>query len=218
MFGLSKLADKNFVIGFLLPILIVSVASAGLFHDTESIGFIYTAILKEKSFTSLTVVVLAIWSAATLLMVWNHAIYQVLEGYIGPFKRESWREKMRKQFMRDRDLLRKMACDEPDYVRRIIRFKTIYPNDPEYILPTRFGNLIRAFETYSLNVYGVDAIPAWHRLSAVIPNDFAGKVDDARAEVNFWINVWVLAILFTALAAGRYAWDVYTNIVRAGPN
>jgi hypothetical protein len=77
MFGLSKLADKNFVVGFVLPVLIVSVAAAGLFRDTEAIGSVYAAILKEKSFTSLTIIVLGIWSA-TLLMVWNHAIYQIL--------------------------------------------------------------------------------------------------------------------------------------------
>jgi hypothetical protein len=216
MFGLSKLADKNFVIGFLLPVLIVSVAAAGLFRDTATIGFIYAAILKENSFTGLTVVVLAIWSAATLLMVWNHAIYQALEGYIGPFKRESWREQRRTQFMRERDELRRMRRDEPDYVPRIINFRRTYPHDPNLILPTRFGNVIRAFETYSLNVYGVDAIPAWHRLVAVVPKDFAGQVDDARAEVNFWINVWVVAILFTGLAAARFIWDAYSLVTGAG--
>lgn len=213
MFGLSKLADKNFVIGFLLPVLIFFVAAAGLFHDTAAVGFIYVAILQEKSFTSLTIIVLAIWSTAVLLMVWNHAIYQVLEGYIGPFNRENWRALMRKQFMRERDVLRNMPPDEPDYIRRFITFRRTYPYDADYILSTRFGNLIRSFETYSLNVYGVDAIPAWHRLSAVIPKDFAGKVDDARAEVNFWINLWVLAILFMALAAARFVWDVYANII-----
>src|ERR1700747_1973341 len=65
MFSLNKLADRNFVIGFLLPVLIFSVATATLFRDVKSVSDIYKSILEEKSFTSLTIVVLAIWSCAT---------------------------------------------------------------------------------------------------------------------------------------------------------
>jgi hypothetical protein len=109
-----------------------------------------------------------------------------------------------------------MRRDELDYVPRIITFRRKYPHDPDLILPTRFGNVIHASETYSLNVYGVDAIPAWHRLAAVVLKDFAGQVDDARAEVNFWNNVWVVAILFTVLAAARFIWDAYSLVIGAG--
>src|SRR5438874_895902 len=136
MFGLSKLADKNFVIGFLLPVLMFTVAAAGLFRDTKTIGSIYDSILKENSFTSLTIVVLAIWSAATLLMVWNHPIYRLLEGYIRPFNRESWRAQMRKQFMRERYEINNMRGDEADYTTRYIKFRRTYPREPDHILPT----------------------------------------------------------------------------------
>lgn len=82
---------------------------------------------------------------------------------------------------------------------------TNFPTRRELILPTRFGNAIRAFELYSSDVYGADSIPLWLNLATVVPKDFQSALEDARAQVNCLVNVaffsWVVAIL----AAGRYA-------------
>jgi len=69
------------------------------------------------------------------------------------------------------------------------------------VLPTEFGNVVRACEAYSLQVYGVDCIPAWLRLSAVVPQSFQDTINSARAEVDFFVNLCLLSIALAVLSA-----------------
>jgi hypothetical protein len=62
-------------------------------------------------------------------------------------------------------------------------------------LPTRFGNAIRSFEVYSRIIYGLEAIDGWPRLLAVIPADYRQAIDDAKAQVDFWVNIWMGSLL-----------------------
>lgn len=54
---------------------------------------------------------------------------------------------------------------------------------------------MRAFEIYSRIMYGLDAIPGWERLLTVIPKDYRALIDDAKAQTDFWINMWFLSLL-----------------------
>ena len=65
---------------------------------------------------------------------------------------------------------------------------TQYPDDEFWLLPTSFGNSIRAFEVYSRIMYGIDAIEGWSRLLAVIPTEYLEKINDSKANVAFWVN------------------------------
>jgi hypothetical protein len=68
-----------------------------------------------------------------------------------------------------------------------------YPTDEAHVLPTAFGNVLRAFEVYPREVYGADAIPVWLRLAAVVPKDHAAQVNGARAQVDCFVNIAFLA-------------------------
>ena len=70
-----------------------------------------------------------------------------------------------------------------------------FPDEEAWLLPTSFGNTIRAFEVYPRVMYGLDAIPGWLRILAVIPKDYRESVDNAKAQVDFWLNLWFLSIL-----------------------
>jgi hypothetical protein len=48
---------------------------------------------------------------------------------------------------------------------------------------------------YPREIYGVDGVPVWTRLASVIPKDFAGLLDDARAQVDCFVNLAYLAFL-----------------------
>ncbi len=74
-----------------------------------------------------------------------------------------------------------------------------YPNRREYVLPTRFGNIIRNFETYPSAEYGVDAVTFWPRLAAIADKDYLAVVEDARSAVDFFINCATLSFLLAAL-------------------
>ncbi len=164
---LSNLADRNFVLGFLLPVILAGLAILGLFQDLPQIAAIWTAVANADDFAKLTLLVLALWTVAVLLLAFNHALYRLLEGYWGPFLWIGWFvQRQQKAFddaQSDRAALRAKADTDTDERRKYVTatriFHQSFPGKRHLVLPTRFGNVIRAFETYSLDVYGVDSIP-----------------------------------------------------------
>jgi hypothetical protein len=211
--SLPKLADKAFVIGFLLPTLVAAMTLLYLLNDVEPFKSTYNHALAIKDFSELTIAAITIWAAATLLMIGNEWQYRVLEGYVGPFKRESWRNKFKMQMQAERE---KLSHDENilkdpnapseaklEHLAARRRFFQRFPIKPELVLPTRFGNVIRAFETYPYDIYRVEAIPAWLRLQGVVPKEFAALINDARSAVDFFVNIWFLGAMIAALALAR---------------
>ena len=75
------------------------------------------------------------------------------------------------------------------------QFMERFPDKPNLVLSTAFGNTIRAFEVYSRIMYGFDAIPGWYRLLTVIPKEYQDLIDGAKAQVDFWMNVWFLSLV-----------------------
>jgi hypothetical protein len=214
--SLPKLADRNFVLGFLVPTLIFTMVGLWMYRDVEPVTSIWAATLQEKSLTGITLLGIGIWAAAIVLLVCNHSIYQLLEGYWGPFRRVKWRAAMQQRFATEQECLRVRYRElkaiggggapeaESEYSAKVWDFYTRFPYRKDLVLPTRFGNVIRAFETYTLKVYGVDSIPGWVRLAGVVPKGMQSLVDNARAEVDFFVNLWTLAILLGAAAMGRW--------------
>src|SRR5215831_839121 len=52
-----------------------------------------------------------------------------------------------------------------------------YPDGDDLVLPTRLGNVIRSFETYTSRQYGMPAIALWPRLLAVVDGNLALSLD-----------------------------------------
>jgi hypothetical protein len=220
--SLPKLADKNFVIGFLLPVLLAGVASVFLFRDTGPGQAVLKAFFVEKTLSDLTLVIVGVWSVSVLLVLFNYHIYRFLEGYEGPLRH--WRAGLKRQrddldrtvrrLQADYDLMHREDAGVTDaikddyYQRWRIRNET-FPNQARDVLPTRFGNAVRAFEGYSYKVHGVDSIPAWLRLQALIPKDFMATIGDARAQVDFFLNILTLALLIGAAATVRLGINLY---------
>jgi hypothetical protein len=55
-----------------------------------------------------------------------------------------------------------------EYDDLLIELVVQFPSEQRLILPTRFGNAIRAFEDYSRQVYGADGIPLWIHLKLIL--------------------------------------------------
>lgn len=178
-----------------------------LFVDTSMADRILEAVDEKSDVERIVFLSLVVWVSSILLMVSNNQIYQVIEGYRWPISKCDWlrrRELSRFEAMSSRfkelgkewraqgdrypDHL-KIAHD--DLLREIIR---CFPSS-KFILPTRFGNATRAFEEYSRIVYGADSIPLWVHLSAVIEKNYLALIDDARSQVNFLLNIFVLSFL-----------------------
>jgi hypothetical protein len=75
---------------------------------------------------------------------------------------------------------------------------TQFPDHDRWLLPTAFGNIIRAFEVYPRIMYGLESIQGWTRLLAVIPKEYRDLVDTAKAQTDFWVNLSFLSFLIIA--------------------
>lgn len=67
------------------------------------------------------------------------------------------------------------------------------------MLPTRLGNVIRAFENYPQWQYGMAAITLYPRLVGVIKSDYAKLMDEAKAGLDFMIHSCTLTITLLLL-------------------
>jgi hypothetical protein len=172
-------------------------------------------------------VIIPIWLLAVALVAVNHPILRIMEGYAWLWLVEQygrlhprgrrWLERRRQQrFKREvqpaLELQGRIAAAraaggaEPpmpvDLPRRRAQAALLYPDAGAFVLPTRFGNIFRAFEVYPRVIYGLDAIPAWPRLYAVMPEKTKHTLASAKAQMNFCVNIFVIAVVCLIVFAG----------------
>ena len=85
------------------------------------------------------------------------------------------------------------------------RLNEEFPYD-EVVLPTRLGNVIRNFEDYPRQQYGISSVRLWPRLVGVIDAKYVTVLDEAKTVFDFTVNCLVLlamAALLTIVLAVR---------------
>lgn len=211
--SLPAIADKTFVIAYLVPTLAFGLAVGVAFPELG----LNVALASEKSIGDLTFVAAAIWFAALTLLLVNRPIYRAFEGYAGPLASAELKQQMQQRWEDEMNALRRLyraltgatgeAADDANaaYNASMAKFRRCYPRDKADVLGTRFGNINRAFEVYAENVYGVQGIVIWPRLSGVMPSAFQTVLSDARSQVDCFLNLTALALLFAVLELGRWA-------------
>lgn len=210
MFGeLPKLFDRNFVIGFFLPVAIFITISI-LIINPYPVGASIISSLKVDLIIGSTTFGLGAWVGGILLLALNRDLYRLLEGYrkYNPLKLFSWMERLR--YQRAGSEIEKLDKEYRECIRSNREFPTQsrirrnelmrrladeFPDKEEYLLPTPFGNVLRSFETYPRFMYGIEAVDGWGRLLSVIPKDYLELIDAAKAQVDFWVNISVMFIL-----------------------
>ncbi|NJM57734.1 MAG: hypothetical protein HC857_10280 [Synechococcales cyanobacterium RU_4_20] len=68
------------------------------------------------------------------------------------------------------------------------------------LMPTRLGNILRAAERQPLHKYGLDAIICWSRLWMLLPDPVKKDLQEARADLNTAVRVWLWSLLFCGWA------------------
>jgi hypothetical protein len=175
------------------------------------------AVLLNNLLVGTTAIGLISWMIGILLLGANRSIYRFLEGYgkynplkllLGFEKRQYDRENKK---LDDLDAEFNKLQESGEKIPHELRVKRNqltqrlaerFPDEPGWILPTSFGNIIRAFEVYSRVVYGIEAIQGWNRLLAVIPKDYRELVDDAKSQVDIWVNLGILSVAFVGQYIG----------------
>jgi len=218
VFGeLPKLLGRDFAIGFFLPFAVLLAVTVGLL-DAFDVTPALLDRLDENLLIGTTVAGAAAWLGGVALLGINRAVYRFFEGYgaLNPLRLLAWLE--RRRFTKLKARIAQARADgrgsPPRPSRtglgRLMRAEVREFPEEEHLLPTRFGNALRAFEVYPRIMYGLDSIPGWLRLLAVIPKEFLGMVDEAKAQADFWLNLWLVGLVVTAewgvLAAVEHAW------------
>ena len=227
MFGeLPKLFDRNFAMAFFLPVvlfigLIAEIAS----RFDKGVSLITT--LEADLIVGATLLGVVSWLGGIFLLVTNRGLYRFLEGYgkWNPLKVFGRFEK--RYYNRLSKVLSELddqysACIDADKVfpaesqaRRSKLMEELvqrFPDKEELMLPTPFGNTLRAFETYPRKMYGIESIYGWSRLLAIIPKEFRELMDNAKTQVDFWVNIGFLSILLLLEYAGL---AIYTRSLEA---
>lgn len=99
-----------------------------------------------------------------------------------------------------------------------------FPNQPEQLMPTLLGNLLRAAEALPHIKYGLDATICWPRLWMILPNETKTDLQTARADLNTAARVWLWGLCFLIWAIWAWwavplglltAWFAYGWLLRA---
>lgn len=217
MFGeLPKLFDRNFAMAYFLPVvlfigLLAEIASR--FGKGESL----ISWLQADLIVGATVLGAASWLGGIFLLVTNRGLYRFLEGYgrYNPLKLVARIEKRNCARLQNEiavldDQYRVYLDKEQEFplelrLRRneLMRaYAERYPDQESLLLPTSFGNTLRAYEVYPRLMYGIESIDGWSRLLAIIPKDYRELLDNAKTQVDFWVNIGFLDILLLIEYAG----------------
>jgi hypothetical protein len=83
-----------------------------------------------------------------------------------------------------------------------------FPPSVKQIMPTRFGNILKAAEMYPATRYNIDSVQLWGRLSHVIPDSGMRKIDHANNQSLFLLNSTLLASAYAVLCIifSLYQW------------
>jgi hypothetical protein len=196
--GLSKLLDRSFVLGFFLPALLFLVSMVELFGR----GSLIEPIVKGgaepvDSLAGVSLALVSVFLLGVLLLTTNYFMYRFLEGYLKPISQL--------KILKYRQLKKFDTLEESKAANDIMyaNARTRFPSLRAEVMPTSFGNAIRAFEVYPRDTYGVDSISTWSRLTAVISKDFQAQIEIAKSQIDFFVNVCFLSAITSIFGVAR---------------
>ena len=95
--------------------------------------------------------------------------------------------------MRAKPLLyRRLMWEKSLLYQRLRRF----PDEQQYFMPTRLGNLLKAAELRPLSKYGLDSVICWPRIWLLLPESAKTELVNARADLDTGARIWSWSILF----------------------
>ena len=207
---LPGLFGKNFAIGFFLPAIII-VAGVNLLLVAFGLSNLGDA---ADPLQDVTIAALLAWVLAVALMALSRPLVRFLEGYgdHNPLRRLFLASEQKHftdhvapllKLANDIDAARAAGQPEPaagaDFSGKLSAAASRYPDRIEFVMPTRLGNIMRAFEVYPRVVYELESILAWPRLMMIVPEAARKQVDDSRAVVDFAINLLVAGVVILAV-------------------
>src|SRR5262249_12273609 len=139
---------------------------------------------------------LSTWVLAILLQSINRQVFRIAEGYwsFGLKDRLNGRQirkfrKLKAQFDQLYGRIHELRKQEMETLTELSRARARkFPSKEDLVLPTSFGNVVRAYEDYSRVVYGFESINGWARLQGVMSKEFREVLSNDRSRVDLWLN------------------------------
>jgi len=85
---------------------------------------------------------------------------------------------------------------EQDRLAVYEEWSVAFPARLSWVRPTQLGNHLRAAETYSFLRYNLGATAIWPRLRETLPEKFAGRLGEAKMNMDLMLVLTTLALIF----------------------
>ncbi len=202
--GLTDVAgvfSRYFIVGFFLPSFFVLVALSQLVDD-GSLPSVYTDAGDGSR-------ILILGGAALLVgLVLSGLHYEVLrwyEGYPLRDRKNTWYagwlfsllyKRQRDEFKKCKNATEDAQATQDQRDVAKWRLDLCFPGDDENrILPTAFGNAVRAFERHPVSRWGLNGIAAWPHVEMLLSADETAVHTEVRGDLALFLNGSLLSAL-----------------------
>ena len=190
--------SRYFIVGFFVPAFFaLAVLAFGLSDDTLPNAFEGYSAGAQIAIVGAVALLIGL----ALLGV-NYQLLRVFEGYpLVKRKEKDWVkplhdwliERQRRRYDRLVALSDQVGPEGDEAAWLLDRY---FSEDPrKRLLPTAFGNAVRAFERHSLTRWGLDGVAVWPRIEMLMDEQQREIEADARGGVGFFVNGALLALI-----------------------
>jgi hypothetical protein len=191
--------SRSFIVGFYLPAFFVLIVLAqGLTNS-----FLPEVYKDAQQGTQVLIVGGVALLLGLVLLGLEYPIFRLYEGYPLKHRRHviafGWLYRRlirtrRKAFEQAEARLKSDETPDEEKARTAWWLDLNYPQ-PGSLMPTRFGNAVRAFEEHSLKRWGLDAIPAWPRVQLLLSAEQSEAHANAYSGPAFFVNGSLLSLV-----------------------
>jgi len=209
MTGLIRAIGRSFLVSSYIPALVFVIINRGFF-----VGYLPQATRDALGLSPALDVQVAFAIVASaflgyLLMILNPYIVKLYEGYyiLNHFeclKKLQTRRKLRlnNTTVAIKQKLERIRQSDEEfhrawrvYMEHRAREVEEFPRYAIDVLPTRLGNVFRAFEDYSYQQYGMDAVFFWPLMTRVIPDEYSQRIEELNNFVAFTLASSLLSLV-----------------------
>lgn len=210
-----KEIGRSYIVSSFLPAALFVFLAIFLFRDF--IPFIFSFQLFEinqlSASQAIILIVLTSWVAFYLYssVDWTMKLYEgyffrgLIKKWLVKLQRKRWHNKISSSYddyIKLKNKFMNGLVDEKDYEEAYNKayadlgeLELKGPIDPEYLLPTRLGNILRASELYPRERYEIEGITLWNRLFHVLPQSFLQHMEEKNNHLLFLLNSSFLVII-----------------------
>jgi hypothetical protein len=238
----TNLFGRDFIVAHCLPAAVFLILFLGIFaavgaqapwaqpyvHDLVDLKHaeIKAAVTDASLAWTLAAFLVTTWLLGLVLYSVNTQVVRFFEGYGG------WANPFRCLKVLQHRRLRKVEAFVREFKAKALAARAAgkdLPHDPAYqkareelanrfpdeanLMPTRFGNTVRAFEVYPREMYGLEGVTGWFRLVAVVPKDYFVFIGSSRAQVDLCLNLtlvlWLCVLEYFVMCAVTFGTDVH---------